>query len=191
MKFLLQRAPEKEAGRVLVVQTCNPNLLDHVTKDVLSRHPGAEVEVLLQRGMRPWIVLQEGVNYLDNPEADRAEMVKRLRRRRYDLVVVTLSGEAGYWKLRLLPFGLDPRQVRVYNRHAQSFVLNVFNVAGYAAQIAGGVAGAANPAGLTIRSLARKLAAPLTALYLACFLWRRRAAGADQAGDVAHGEEER
>ena len=188
MRFLLARDSDRPVRRVLVVQTANPNLLDHVTRDVRERYPDARVEALLQRGMRPWIVFRDGVTYFDNPEGGRRAFLDRLRAERYDLVVTILSGEPGYWKLKLLPLLIGPGQVRVYDRFARPFALNVYSLAGYVSEVGGGIAGAANPGGLTPRVVLRKLAAPFLVLYLLAFLWRRRLAGPREAVPVQGGQ---
>jgi hypothetical protein len=178
VRFLLAREGDGVPGRVLIVQTANPNLLDHVTRDVLARFPGARTDVLLQRGMRPWIVFHDGVTYLDNADAaGRRALLDALRAARYDVAVTVLSGEAGYWKLKLLPLLIAPTTVRVYDRFARSFPLNVYSFAAYLAEVLGGIAGAANPGGITPRLVLRKLAAPGIALYLWAYLRRRRLAG--------------
>lgn len=186
MKFLFSRQNDRQAKRILIVQTCNPNLLDHVTKDVLKEFSHAQVEVLLQRNMREWITFHEGISYFDNPEGDRKELIGKLKEARYDLVVIIVSGEPGYWKLKLLPWVIDPRAVRVYNRLAQWSGLDFFSLGRFLADILAGAMGVANPRGLTLKSALRKLAAPLVFVYLLYFLRRRRLAGSNKANRIAN-----
>ena len=58
--------------------------------------------MLLQRNMRTHIRLRQDMEYIDNPSGGKRDFARRIKTERYDLMVVTTSGESGYWKLKLL-----------------------------------------------------------------------------------------
>ena len=167
MSFLLSReAAAEEPGRVLIVQTCNPNLLDYVIDDALRRWPAAELSVLLQRNMRQHVRLPQRVRALDNPELGQAAFARGLRGQRFDLVAYVSSGEPGFYKLKLLPLYLDPPRLMVYDRHARPTDLGL---AGLIGQTLAGIGLAGGP-----RRLLRRLLAPLIATALLINLWYER-----------------
>ncbi|MDP8256351.1 MAG: hypothetical protein P9M14_11430 [Candidatus Alcyoniella australis] len=168
MRFLLSRgAQTDDPGRVLIVQTCNPNLLEYVIVDARKRWPGADLSVLLQRGMREHVRLPQGVRGLDNPAGGHGQFARELRSERFDLIAFSGVRDPGYWKLRLLPFYLNPPRIALYDRHARPADLGL---AGLLATLLGSVGPTGGP-----KRLLRRLLAPLIAGGLLLYLWYERA----------------
>jgi len=173
MKFMFRRRAAADPRSVLLIQTCNPNLLEYVVRDLLDRLPDSKLTVLLQRNMRSYVIERPGVEYLDNPAQGGRAFASTISARRFDLMAFVLSGEAGYWKLKLLPFICDPIRVLVYNRMAQPRELNLFRAGRVLYDMAGSMSGGARPGPVTGRRALRKLLAPAILTYLALFYWRR------------------
>lgn len=158
MRFLLSRGRHSgEPGKVLLIQTCNPNLLEYVVGDASRRWPSADITVLLQRNMRQYVRIGEGLNALDNPESGKRAFAKGLKRERFDLVALTAVRDPGFWKLKLLPLYLNPPRLVIYDRHAR--------------HTEPGLAGLWNLFGLGAnrRFVLRKMLAPFMAAALAVY----------------------
>lgn len=126
MRFLFGRVDPSSIKTVLIIQTCNPDLLAHVAVDVRERFPQVEnICLLIQRGMTPYLPRMKVDRIFENMREHRRRLISDLRAEHYDAVCFVESGEAGFWKLKLLPLLLSPRTVWVYDKLAQAAVLNL------------------------------------------------------------------
>jgi len=153
MRFLFRQVDPASVRSVLVVQTCNPDLLRHVVADVKNRFAKAKVTVLIQRGMMPYLPPMPADEIQENPATGKRELLRRLRARRFDAACVTWSGEHGFWKLKLLPFALGVRAIWAYDRLANPTPIGAGNIGRRLRNV-----GPANVARLN----SRRLMAPLT-----------------------------
>jgi hypothetical protein len=153
MRFLFRQIDPASVQSVLVVQTCNPELLQHVAADAKKRFANAKVTVLIQRGMRPFLPPQLSDEVWENQTTGRRKLLRRLRARRFDAACVIWSGERGFWKLKLLPFALGVRAVWAYDRLAKPTRLGLGNISRRLGDV-----GPANVARLN----SRRLMAPIT-----------------------------
>ncbi|NLH47589.1 MAG: hypothetical protein GX444_03185 [Myxococcales bacterium] len=158
MRFLWSRTEPDSLRDILLVQTCNPDLLAHVAAEARRRFPRARLTALLQKDMRPYLPADLPVDQtIDNPRGGKRGLLRRLRAGRFDAVCLIESGESGFWKLKLLPWILGSRAVLVYDRFGSAAWLEPRSVL---AGFGGGLAG--RPKILT----RRRLAAPL--IYWQC-----------------------
>ena len=164
MRFLWHRAEPDSMRNVLLVQTCNPDLLAHVAAEARRRFPRARLTALLQKGMRPYLPAELPVDEtIDNPSGGKRELLRRLRAGRFEAICLIESGEPGFWKLKLLPWILGPRAVLVYDRNGRAAWFDPRSVL---AGFSGGFVG--RPKILT----RRRLAAPL--IYWRCRMFYRQ-----------------
>jgi len=119
MRFLVARTDPAAIATVLLVQTCNPDLLGHVARAVRRRFPQAKLTVLVQRGMTPYLPPLPVDEQIENVAEQKRETMRQLRARRFDAVCFIESGEKGFWKLKLLPFFLSPKAIWLYDRLAR------------------------------------------------------------------------
>lgn len=158
--------------RILVVQTCNPNLLEYVIKDVKARFSGAHITVLLQPHMKGYLSEEVLANceILVNPKSKRIKVLRELRRHKYKWVVFTLSGESGFWKLKILPFALFPSKPLAYDRLARLISLKPKGLLRWTKEsLFSPIQPFVNP-----KNIFRKIAALPVGLYLAAFYWNQK-----------------
>ncbi|HPQ70673.1 MAG TPA: hypothetical protein PKW95_16225 [bacterium] len=164
MMFLWRRPAAERMRTVLIVQTCNADLLGHVVAEARQRFARAKITVLVQKGMEPYLPELAADERLINPVAGQAALVRQLRARRFDAVCIVEGGERGFWKLKLLPFLLRPQGVWLYDRIARPWPLSMSQAARLWLRRFG-----PEHSPLT----ARRLAAPLTAWRLWKFYRQR------------------
>jgi len=158
-------------GSILIVQTCNPNLLEYVVKDVKERHPDMKPTLFLQPQMKDYMSPEtlQGCEVIVNPKSKRRRVIRELRKHGYKRVAFVLSGEPGYWKLKLLPFLLFPARPLAYDRHARPISLKPTGVARWLVE---SVFAPIRPL-VSPRNISRKLASvPLSAWLLAFYLYQ-------------------
>jgi hypothetical protein len=178
---------------VLLVQTGPAELVAPIVGRLRELFPGCTVDVLMREAdLQPSLVLGA-----DSVEAaryeERFELVARLRKQRFDGVVMQLGGAATR-ELRLLPFLLRTRAIIAFNARLDYFPVNVFRIASIAEHFgAQQSAGAARTVFWLLRRACIELClAPLAVIYLtfaaaALHLrgWWRRRQRAARAGQVA------
>ncbi len=162
MRYLLRQVVPDDVRSVLTIQTCNADLLGHVVADAQCRFPYASHTVLFQRGMQPYLPKMAGVELIENLEGGRWDLVRFLRTRVFEAVCIVASGEKGFWKLKFLPFVLNPGSIWVYDRLAVPKLLTLQGIGTL-------VFGPREPL-LT----QRRTFAPLIFLDLLLYYWRRR-----------------
>lgn len=158
--------------RILVVQTCNPNLLEYVIKDVKARFPESQLTILLQPQMKQYLSdeVLAGCEILVNPKSKRTKILRELRRHRYKCVVFALSGESGFWKLKMLPIALFPSKPLAYDRLARPISLKPTGLARWTKEsLLSPIQPFVNP-----KNIFRKIAAVPVALYLSAFYTRQK-----------------
>jgi len=152
---------------ILIVQTCNPNLLEYVIKDVKARYPESQLTLFLQLQMREYLSDETlaGCEVLTNPKAKRNKILRELRKHKYKLVVFALSGEAGFWKLKMLPFALLPAKPLAYDKLARPISLKPKGLLRWTTEsLFAPIQPLVNP-----KNIFRKIAAVPVALYLTAF----------------------
>lgn len=152
---------------ILIVQTCNPNLLEYVIKDVKARYPDSQLTLFLQPQMREYLSDEAlaGCEVLVNPKTKKGKILRELKRHGYKIVVFTLSGETGFWKLKMLPFALLPAKPVAYDRLARLISLKPRRVMRWAVEsLFAPIQPLVNP-----KNIFRKIAAVPIVLYLAAF----------------------
>ncbi len=125
MMFLWRRPAPERMRTVLVVQTCNADLLGHVVAEARRQFSQAKLTVLVQKSMEPYLPELAADEQLSNTATGQAALVKQLRARRFDAVCIIEAGERGYRKLKLLPFLLRPQGAWLYDRLARPWPLSV------------------------------------------------------------------
>jgi len=124
LRFLWSNADPETWRSALVVQTGGPGLLTRTVDHLQAKYPAMNLTVLLQRNMREKVPPRPGVEYLDN-EGPRPDFVRRLRAHQFDVVFVLYTNEAGYWKLKFLPFLVDAGTVIGINENLDWFPVNL------------------------------------------------------------------
>jgi hypothetical protein len=152
----------------LVVQTGRGAQMAAIVRRLREIFPGATVEVLLREadGARR---AEIGADHAQIARfEERMALVGRLRRRRFDVIVLQLDDAGGGAELRLLPFLLRTRSLIAFNDRLDYFELNVFRLSAIAHHFEmseGGSLGA-TLAWLARRALVEVVATPLSALYV-------------------------
>lgn len=116
--------PHENVRRVLLVQTANPPAFNgilcavrrrfHEAEIILAIHPETEKTLPRDHGCRICFINRKG----------KRECVRELRSLQCDTVIACFCAERGFWKLKLLPFLLGPRQFLIYNENADAYPLN-------------------------------------------------------------------
>jgi len=157
---------------ILVVQTCNPNLFEYVVKDVRKRYPQSKLTLFLQPEMKDYLSseVSQGCEILVNPKSRRRKVVRELRKHGYKKIAFVLSGEAGYWKLKLLPFLLFPVKPIAYDRHARPISLRPAGIGRWVAEsVFAPIRPLINP-----KNLFRKVVAVPISIWLVFFYFHQR-----------------
>jgi len=134
LRFLWSNADPETWRSALVVQTGGPGLLTRAVGDLAAKYPAMNLTVLLQRNMRERVPARPGVEYIDN-EGPKPDFVRRLRAREFDVAFVLYTNDAGYWKLKLLPFLIDAGTVIAIKENLDWFPLNLRNTDALAAHL--------------------------------------------------------
>ncbi|MEW6270129.1 MAG: hypothetical protein AB1689_12625 [Thermodesulfobacteriota bacterium] len=122
---------------VLLVQTGDAALLERITGELRGLFPGCAVKLVVREadagGARSLAVDELEVARWE----ERYELLARLRRRRFDVVVLQLAG-AATTELRLLPFLLRTRHLIAFNDRLDYFPVNVFRLTDVTRHFSGG-----------------------------------------------------
>jgi hypothetical protein len=159
MRFLFPKTlPDNP--RILLIQTGNPNLTDVILDGLSERYGENAITFFSQRNMSGYLKPRDGIERIENPASNRWNLIAELRRRRFDLIGIVDSGERGFWKLKLLPFVLDPGQFIVFDRSATA---TAFSFGQMRSLLPG-----------KQETAARRILAPFIGIYLAAWWLRRR-----------------
>lgn len=164
---------------VLLVQSGPIDLAIAATKRLRTLFPGCEIELAVR---------ETDLDAADACEADRVtvvrwpdrfEVLRALRRRRYDAVAALLSSRRSHY-LRLLPYLLRTRTVLLFNDHLDYFPLHLTRLPALLHHLSGGEAAAQMVPWLVGRAIALPvatifLAASTARLYLRAARKRTRA----------------
>jgi hypothetical protein len=121
---------------ILLVQSGPIDLALQVARRLQTTFPGCEVEAVVREDDRDAAAAGGFARLLVVRWEDRLEVIRRLRRRRYDTVVVLMSHRGSDY-LRVLPYLLRTRSVLVFNDHLDCFPLHVTRVATLALHVSG------------------------------------------------------
>lgn len=146
---------------VLLVQSGPIDLAIAATKHLRTLFPECEIEL----AVREVDVDAAGACEADHVTvvrwADRVEVVRTLRRQRYDAVVALLSSRRSHY-LRLLPYLLRTRTILLFNDHLDYFPLHLTRLPALLHHLSGG-----DHAGAMVPWLAgRAITLPLATVFL-------------------------
>jgi hypothetical protein len=122
--------------RVLLVQSAPIDLALQVAARLSATFPRCEMEAVLREDDRDAAADGAFARVFVVRWEDRREVVRSLRERRYDAVVVILSRRGSDY-LRVLPYLLRTRSIVVFNDHLDSFPLHVRRIATLAMHVSG------------------------------------------------------
>ncbi len=101
LETFLEPPDQKDGGSTLVVLSGVPRHLPGVLDAVQARYPRGSVAVLARTAVLGELPPRPGVEYVE-ARGGAADVLRRLRDRSFDRVLVLLTGEPGYWKLKTL-----------------------------------------------------------------------------------------
>ena len=152
---------------VLLVQSGPIDLALQVAGRLRGILPGCEIEGLIGEGDRDAAAGRELDSVTTVRWEDRLDVVRRLRRQRYDAVVMLLSRRGSDY-LRMLPILLRTRVILAFNDHLDYFPLHVSRLATLSHHLSGrgGVGG-------TLRwAVGRVIVLPFATLFLVAAVGR-------------------
>ena len=135
---------------VLLVQSAPIDLALRVAARVRATFPGCEIEAVVREDDRDAVADAGFERVFVVRWEDRLEVIRRLRERRYDTVVVIMSHRGSDY-LRILPYLLRTRSILAFNDHLDSFPLHVRRVATLAMHVSGRASVAALVSGAASR----------------------------------------
>jgi hypothetical protein len=166
LTFLLPPRYDR-ARAVLLVQSAAIELALEVAARLRSMFPDCELDGLVGEADREAAARGSFHRVLTVRWEDRFEVVRSLRRRRYDIVVVLLS-KRGSDYLRMLPFLLRTRSILVFNDHLDHFPLHATRLGALAHHLSGRHSIAA----LLLWTVARAVLLPFATLVLVASVLR-------------------
>jgi SAM-dependent methyltransferase len=122
----LRNPPEGYFRRVLIVGSASKSLVFKVTESLLRRFPYVRVTVLVRDDLQDelrerWPLLEtvaiNKIEYKRNP----LMLLRELWHRDFDLAVMILSGEAGFYKYKIAGFLSGACYLMIYNENIDSF----------------------------------------------------------------------
>ncbi|MDG2305934.1 MAG: hypothetical protein P8R42_15060 [Candidatus Binatia bacterium] len=114
-------------SRIIVVETGPARLVAGVLEELRELFPDAHTEVLLREEDEGLAGSLQANRVRIVRFAERADLVRELRKESFDLVVLQLS-QGGSEGLRTMPFVLRARAGMVFNDSLDHFPLNVFRL---------------------------------------------------------------
>src|SRR6185369_6158829 len=121
---------------VLLVQSGPARLAEHVAGKLRTIYPNAEIHGVYREDDRDAAAAAGITDVTVVRWEDRVDVVRKLRRRRYD-VVVALVSTRGSRQLRLLPFLLRTRAILVFNDNLDYFPVHATRVTTVAQHLTG------------------------------------------------------
>ena len=153
MRFLSStELPDKP--KVLIVQTANPNLTDHIIDALISEFGQDRVALFRQKGMAPYMIKRDGFQIIQNEKGGRLKTARNLKNDLFDIVCFANTDEPGFWKMRLLPFYCNPKSIYIYDRFGKRKEISKREVLSFLSETI------VNPGRISGFSVARILAAP-------------------------------
>jgi hypothetical protein len=152
---------------VLVVQTGPATLLPGIVECLRGLFPGCSIDVLLREADKD-VSATLGAEQTEVARwEERFELVSRLRRRRFDAIVLQVGGDVTN-ELRALPFILRGRALIAFNDRLDYFPLNVFRLSAVAQHfgVAGGESGGSGVLWLVRRVVSALVVPPATLVVL-------------------------
>jgi hypothetical protein len=122
---------------VLLVQSAPIDLTLEAAARVRALFPGCHLEGVLRDNDGTAAVARAFDRVILVRWEDRREVLRRLRRQRYDAVVILLSGRGGSDYLRLMPYLLRTRAILVFNDRLDYFPLHATRLATLAHHVTG------------------------------------------------------
>jgi SAM-dependent methyltransferase len=122
----LRNPPEGYFRRVLIVGSASKSLVFKITESLLRRFPYVRVTVLVRDDLQDelrerWPLLEtvaiNKIEYKRNP----LMLLRELWHRDFDLAVMILSGEAGFYKYKIAGFLSGACYLMIYNENIDSF----------------------------------------------------------------------
>ncbi len=173
---LVRRFRHDRVRSVLLLQSAPIEHTLRVGARVRSLFPGCEIDLVVREDDRGAAPASEFGRVLVVRWEDRLDVVRRLRRQRYDAVVVPTSyGGSDY--LRVLPVLLRTKAILVFNERLDWFPVHATRLGSLAQHVTGHASVAALLRWLAVRALV----APVAAIVLLASVarlevraWRRR-----------------
>ncbi|MBM4266252.1 MAG: hypothetical protein FJ144_06535 [Deltaproteobacteria bacterium] len=137
----LRRLRYGPTGSIVVVHTGATRLVSGVLKRLADLFPGARVTVLLRGEDAALATALRADEVTVVRWEERAAIVRGLRQRSFDVIVMQLS-RGGAQGLRTLPFLLRGRSIVAFNDSLDHFPINVFRVGDLARHFGVGAHGA-------------------------------------------------
>ena len=162
MNQVFSKSVNKENVKVLLVQTANPDLTDIVLDSLIGQYGVKNVTFLRQKGMQGHLKNRQTLTILENKKKSRLKTARQLRKKKFDIVTIILSGENGFWKLKMLPIYCYPTRIMLFDRFGKSTKLSGKNIVKW---VIGESEKLSDPLG-PLRLL-RTVCAPLIFLFLA------------------------
>jgi hypothetical protein len=118
---------------ILLVQTDPGARLPEIVVKLRETFPGAAIHVLVREAEGALRETLEVEHFEVARWEERFELLSRLRRRRFDAVVLQLGG-GGSSELRMLPYLVRARYLVAFNHSLDYFPLNIFRLTALAQQ---------------------------------------------------------
>ena len=152
---------------VLLVQSGPPQLAAQVAAKLRTVFPDCEVHGVVREADRDVAGIAGFVETTVVRWEDRLDVVRRLRRRRYDVVVALLSSR-GSQQLRLLPYFLRTRAILAFNDNLDYFPVHATRLA----TLAHHMSGRPSLLGLLRWVIGRAIVVPFATLFLVASVGR-------------------
>lgn len=152
----------KENVKVLLVQTANPDLTDIVLDSLIGQYGVENVTFFRQKGMEGHLKNRQTLTILENGKKSRLKTARQLRKMEFDIVAIILSGEKGFWKLKMFPFFYYPTRTVLFDRFGKCTKLSGKNMMKWVFGDSGNLSDPLGPL-----RLLRTVCAPVIFLFLA------------------------
>ena len=152
---------------VLLVQSGPPQLAIQVAAKLRSVFPECEIHGVVREDDREIAAAAGFAETTVVRWEDRLEVVRRLRRRRYDAAIALLSSR-GSPQLRMLPYLLRTRAIVAFNDNLDYFPVHATRLA----TLAHHMSGSTSVVGLLRWTIGRAIVVPFATLFLAAAVGR-------------------
>lgn len=173
---LFRRLRYDRCAEIAILQTGPAPVVPALVERVRAAFPGAHLTVVVRDDSLAGPGVLPGVRVEAVREGGGWDATRRLRRTRFDVVVVHLGGQAATDLGRMAPL-LRARLLVAFNRNLDHFPVSVFRLGAIAAHVGADGGGAALAAWAVRRAIANLVVAPLGALALLARIARRRLRG--------------
>jgi len=114
--------------RVLLIQTADTDSFLHLADTIRGRFRNADIDIGVLPRAEAQVPENLGCHVIAMGDGVTADLVRQLRKQRYDTAVVGMCGESGFWRQKILGFLVGARQVLFYNENGDGFPCNLFHL---------------------------------------------------------------